>query len=92
MGRQKLMHDASFAPSGAWWICGDFLTHGCTVGYCRPLLRSLNNDFQTRSGVLILLRRFSIKEGMEEMIAVVKENSENNPPTSKKKGYDGHSS
>ena len=28
-----------------------------------------------------------IKEGMEEMIAVVKENSENNPPTSKKKGH-----
>ncbi len=27
-----------------------------------------------------------IKEGMEEMIAVVKENSENNPPVSKKKG------
>ena len=27
-----------------------------------------------------------IKEGMEEMIAVVKENSENNPPASKKRG------
>ena len=27
-----------------------------------------------------------IKEGMEEMIAVVKENSENHPPTAKKKG------
>jgi hypothetical protein len=27
-----------------------------------------------------------IKDGMEEMIAVVKENSENNPPASKKKG------
>ena len=27
-----------------------------------------------------------IKEGTEEMIAVVKENSENNPPASKKKG------
>ena len=26
-----------------------------------------------------------IKEGMEEMIAVVKENSENNPPASKRK-------
>jgi hypothetical protein len=26
------------------------------------------------------------KEGMEEMIAVVKENSENNPPASKKRG------
>ena len=26
-----------------------------------------------------------IKEGMEEMISVVKENSENNPPVSKKK-------
>ena len=26
-----------------------------------------------------------IKEGMEEMISVVKENSENNPPASKKK-------
>jgi hypothetical protein len=28
-----------------------------------------------------------IKEGMEEMIAVVKENSENNPPASKTKGH-----
>ena len=28
-----------------------------------------------------------IKEGMEEMIAVVKENSENHPPASKKKGH-----
>jgi hypothetical protein len=28
-----------------------------------------------------------IKEGMEEMIAVVKENSENNPPASPKKGH-----
>lgn len=28
-----------------------------------------------------------IKEGMEEMIAVVKENSENNPLASKKKGH-----
>ena len=28
-----------------------------------------------------------IKEGMEEMIAVVKENSENNPPAPKKKGH-----
>ena len=28
-----------------------------------------------------------IKEGMEEMIAVVKENSENNPPVAKKKGH-----
>jgi len=28
-----------------------------------------------------------IKEGMEEMIAVVKENSENNPPASQKKGH-----
>jgi hypothetical protein len=28
-----------------------------------------------------------IKEGMEEMIAVVKENSENNPPASKKKAH-----
>jgi hypothetical protein len=28
-----------------------------------------------------------IKEGVEEMIAVVKENSENNPPASKKKGH-----
>ena len=27
-----------------------------------------------------------IKDGMEEMIAVVKENSENNPPASKKNG------
>ena len=27
-----------------------------------------------------------IKEGMDEMIAAVKENSENNPPASKKKG------
>ena len=27
-----------------------------------------------------------IKEGMEEMIAAVKENSENNPPAHKKKG------
>ena len=27
-----------------------------------------------------------ITEGMEEMIAVVKENSENNPPASKKRG------
>ena len=28
-----------------------------------------------------------IKEGMEEMIAVVKENSENNSPPAKKKGH-----
>ena len=28
-----------------------------------------------------------IKEGMEEMIAVVKENSENNPTATKKKGH-----
>ena len=28
-----------------------------------------------------------IKEGMEEMIAVVKENSESNSPASKKKGH-----
>ena len=28
-----------------------------------------------------------IKEGMEEMIAVVKENAENNPPASKKKPH-----
>ena len=28
-----------------------------------------------------------IKVGMEEMIAVVKENSENNPPASQKKGH-----
>jgi hypothetical protein len=33
-----------------------------------------------------------IKEGMEEMIAVVKENSENNPPVSKKKAHDSGSS
>jgi hypothetical protein len=32
-----------------------------------------------------------IKEGMEEMIAVVKENTENNPPAAKK-GHDGRSS
>jgi hypothetical protein len=29
-----------------------------------------------------------IKEGMDEMIAAVKENTENNPPASKKKGHD----
>ncbi len=28
-----------------------------------------------------------IKEGMEEMIAVVKENSENHPPADRKKGH-----
>ena len=33
-----------------------------------------------------------IKEGMEEMIAVVKENAENNPPASPKKRPAGHSS
>jgi hypothetical protein len=33
-----------------------------------------------------------IKEGMEEMIAVVKENSENHPPAPKKKAHDSGSS
>jgi hypothetical protein len=33
-----------------------------------------------------------IKERMEEMIAVVKENSENNPPASPKKRHAGRSS
>jgi hypothetical protein len=33
-----------------------------------------------------------IKEGMEEMIAVVKENSDNNPPASKKQGHHSSSS